>query len=98
MKLSEIIFVNQFPTLDLHGYDRDYARIKINEFIQDHFKMKDEFVVIVHGVGSGILRKETASTLKRNEKVEDYQLFKGNIGCTIVKIKKNEEKMKKIEK
>ena len=88
MKLSEIIFIDQFPSLDLHGFDRDYARIKINEFIQDNFVMKNEFIVIVHGVGSGILKKETLDTLKKNKKVEEYQLFKGNIGCTIAKIKK----------
>ncbi len=88
MKLSEIIFIDQFPSLDLHGFDRDYARIKINEFIQDNFVMKNEFIVIVHGVGSGILKQETLDTLKKNKKVEEYQLFKGNIGCTIAKIKK----------
>ena len=88
MKLSEIIFIDQFPSLDLHGFDRDYARIKINEFIQDNFVMKNEFIVIVHGVGSGILKQETLDTLKKNTKVEEYQLFKGNIGCTIAKIKK----------
>ncbi len=87
MKLSDILFIDQFPTLDLHGYDRDYARIKINEFIQDHYLMKDEFVTILHGVGTGALRKETSETLKRNPLVLEYQLFKGNIGCTIVKIK-----------
>ena len=88
MKLSEIIFIDQFPSLDLHGFDRDYARIKINEFIQDNFVIKNEFTVIVHGVGSGILKQETLDTLKKNKKVEEYQLFKGNIGCTIAKIKK----------
>ena len=45
MKLSDIFFIDQFPSLDLHGYDRDYARIKINEFIQDNVIMKNEFVV-----------------------------------------------------
>ncbi len=88
MKLSDVIFIDQFPSLDLHGFDRDYARIKINEFIQDNYVMRNEFVVIVHGVGSGIIKKETLETLKRNKMVEEYQLFKGNIGCTIVKIKK----------
>lgn len=88
MKLSDIIFIDQFPSLDLHGYDRDYARIKINEFIQDNVTMKNEFVVIVHGVGSGVLKKETSETLKRNKNVIEYQIFKGNIGCTIVKIQR----------
>lgn len=88
MKLSDVIFIDQFPSLDLHGYDRDYARIKINEFIQDNFIMKNEFVVIIHGVGSGILRQETLQTLQKNQNVIEYQVFRGNIGCTIVKIKK----------
>ncbi len=91
MKLSDIIFIDQFPSIDLHGYDRDYARIKINEFIEDNYIMNREFIVIVHGVGSGVLKQETLETLKRNKKVEEYQLFRGNIGCTIVKIKKKEK-------
>lgn len=91
MKLSEIIFIDQFPSLDLHGYDRDYARIKINEFIQDNYVMGNEFIVIVHGVGSGTLKQETLETLKRNRNIEEYQLFKGNIGCTIAKVKKKEK-------
>lgn len=91
MSLSEIIFIDQFPSLDLHGFDRDYARIKINEFIQDNYIMKNEFIVIVHGVGNGILKKETQETLKRNKLVEEYQIFKGNIGCTVAKIKKKQK-------
>jgi DNA-nicking Smr family endonuclease len=63
MNLSSIIFIDSLPTLDLHGFDRDYARIKINEFIDDNIVMGKEFIVIVHGVGTGILMKETAETL-----------------------------------
>ena len=36
MKLDEIIFIDSLPSLDLHGFDSDYARIKINEFINDN--------------------------------------------------------------
>jgi Mismatch repair ATPase (MutS family) len=86
MKLSEVLFIDSFPSLDLHGLDRDYARIKINEFIEDNSIIGNEFLAIVHGVGSGILKSETAETLKKNKKVIEYQLFRANIGCTIVKI------------
>ncbi len=88
MKLSDVIFIDSFPTLDLHGYDRDYARLKINEFIADQYQMGHEFITIIHGVGTGILKQETLETLKRNKKVIEYQIFKGNIGCTIAKIEK----------
>ena len=69
MKLNEIIFIDSLPTLDLHGFDADYARIKINEFINDNYKMKNYNVVIVHGIGSGIIRRVTQDTLKKNKYV-----------------------------
>lgn len=76
------------PTLDLHGIDRDYARILINEFIEDSYNLKEERVIIIHGIGTGILRQETAKTLKINKKVESYSLNNFNVGETIVNIKK----------
>ena len=75
------------PTLDLHGTDRDYARILINEFIEDSYKMKEKRVIIVHGIGTGIIRKETEKTLKWNKKVESYSLNNFNVGETIVNLK-----------
>lgn len=76
------------PTLDLHGVDRDYARILINEFVEDSYNLKEEKVIIIHGIGTGILRQETAKTLKINKKVESYSLNNFNVGETIVNIKK----------
>ena len=35
-----IMLYSNIPTLDLHGFDRDYARIQINDFIIDNYKMK----------------------------------------------------------
>ena len=76
------------PTLDLHGVDRDYARILINEFVEDSYNLKEEKIIIIHGIGTGILRQETAKTLKINKKVESYSLNNFNVGETIVNIKK----------
>ena len=56
---------DHLPTLDLHGIDRDYARILINDFIADHYKIKTEQVVIVHGNGTGIIKKVTQETLRK---------------------------------
>lgn len=86
MNLEDVIFTDNLPTIDLHGFDRDYARVKINEFINDNRKMKNSIIVIVHGIGSGILKNETISTLKKNKYVIDYRLFYNNVGMTIVKI------------
>ena len=87
MNLENVIFIDNLPTIDLHGYDKEYANIKINEFINDNKKMGNEIVVIIHGVGSGILRKQTNLTLRKNKDVVDYRLFYNNVGSTIVKIR-----------
>lgn len=87
MNLEDIIFTDNLPTIDLHGFDKDYARIKINEFIRDNKKMKNDVVVIIHGRGLGILKRETESTLRSNKDVLDHRLFYNNTGMTLVKIK-----------
>ena len=51
---------SNLPTLDLHGFDRDYARIKINEFVYDNYRMKKKKIVIIHGNGTGILKKHVS--------------------------------------
>ena len=75
------------PTIDLHGDDRDYARIRINGFIADNYKMKNSIVVIIHGNGEGILKRTTQETLKRNKYVKSYKIDNFNPGMTIVEIK-----------
>lgn len=87
MNLNDIIFVDNLPTLDLHGFDREYANIKINEFIKDNLIMKNDIVVIIHGIGEGIIKKQTHDTLKNNKNVEDFKIFYNNVGMTLVKIK-----------
>ena len=82
-----ITLYNNLPTLDLHGVDRDYARILINEFIDDNYKINNNMVIIVHGIGSGIIRKTTQKTLKDNKKVSEYKIDNFNAGQTIVYIK-----------
>ncbi len=83
---------NNLPQIDLHGYDRDYARITINDFIRDNFLQKNEKVLIIHGIGTGILRKTTQETLKHNKLVKSYKIDNFNSGTTIVEIKKEIDK------
>ncbi|MCI5789996.1 MAG: Smr/MutS family protein [Tenericutes bacterium] len=80
---------SNLPSLDLHGLDRDYARILINDFILDNYKLKNRKVIIVHGIGTGIIRKTTMETLKNNKYVETYKLDNFNSGTTIVELKNN---------
>ena len=80
---------SNLPSLDLHGLDRDYARILINDFILDNYKLMNRKVIIVHGIGTGIIRKTTMETLKNNKYVETYKLDNFNSGTTIVELKNN---------
>lgn len=79
---------SMLPTLDLHGYDREYARIAIDEFIYDNYKMKNQKVIIIHGNGMGIIKKVTGEVLKRNKYVEEYKIDNFNSGMTVVRIRK----------
>lgn len=80
---------SRYPTLDLHGFDRDYARIMINDFIKDCYIMKERNAIIIHGIGSGILRKTTKQTLQSNSYVEEAKLDIFNDGQTIVRLKEH---------
>lgn len=80
-------FNYNIPSLDLHGYDREIARVATIDFINDNFKMKKEKICIIHGRGSGIIRNVVHSILKTNKKVLDYKSSYFNMGCTIVWLK-----------
>lgn len=87
MELNDVIFIDSFPKIDLHGLDRETARVEINDFIKDNIKLKNEIVVIIHGIGTGVLRKTTQETLRKNKNVIEFKTFYNNNGSTIVKIK-----------
>lgn len=86
MNLNDLIFIDNLPSIDLHGLDRDTSRVLINDFIRDNYKLKNKFVVIIHGNGKEILKKTTSKVLKENKLVKDYKIFPYNVGCTIAQI------------
>lgn len=83
------MFLNSYlPTLDLHGMDREITRILVKEFISDQQYLGSTKVLIIHGRGTGILRKTVREVLSRDKKVEKYYIDFFNEGCTIVELKK----------
>lgn len=86
MELKEVIFIDSYPKIDLHGLDRETARVMVNDFIKENIKLKNEIVVIIHGIGSGILRKTVNDTLRKNRNVYEFKTFYNNPGSTVVKI------------
>lgn len=81
------VFINNLPTLDLHGEIKDSARVLIKEFIYDNYVMKNKKVVIIHGIGKGKIKEEVINNLKNNKMVLSFHLNRYNSGCTVVYIK-----------
>ena len=78
---------SSIPTLDLHGEYKEYAIILTKEFINDNIVLKNEYICIVHGIGSDILRKSIHEYLKKEKLVKEFKRDFFNPGCTIVKLK-----------
>lgn len=83
----EDIFIKNLPTIDLHGYDADSAKVATNDFLEDNLVLKNEKVVIIHGKGSGIVKKAVHDLLKMKKQVSKYYIYNMNEGCTIVHLK-----------
>ena len=81
------IFLNRYPSIDLHGYDRDSARMVTNDFVLENVILKNEYIVIIHGIGTGIVKKEVHEALRVNKNVLEYKTDNFNSGCTVVKLK-----------
>lgn len=82
------MILSSYPVIDLHGFDREYAVYRVNEFINDSLKIKKYTIVIIHGIGEGILRKAVHEALRKNKKVESFNVDVINSGSTIVRLKK----------
>lgn len=79
----EDIFLKHLPSLDLHGYDTETARVSTNDFINDNLIMKKSKIVIIHGKGTGLVKKSVHETLAHRKEVIKYHTDKLNDGCTI---------------
>lgn len=87
MEIENIVFIDNLPKLDLHGFDRETARVAVCDFIRDNIKMKNEFINIVHGIGSGVVKATVHDELRKNKNVINFKTYYYNQGCTIVKVK-----------
>lgn len=81
------IFLDSLPKVDLHGFDKESARVMTNDFVKEAFILNYSKIVIIHGIGTGIVKKSVHTALSKNKFVESYNISPFNIGCTIVTIK-----------
>lgn len=83
------IFLNRYPSVDLHGLDRDSARMVTNDFVLENLFLKNDTIVIIHGIGTGIVKNACHEALRVNKNVISYKTDNFNSGCTIVKLNVN---------
>ena len=81
------MITSKTPKLDLHGEIVAMVEVLVNEFINDNKKMKNEYIIIIHGKSTNILTEEVSRVLSRNKNVLKYRRNNWNLGETIVKLK-----------
>lgn len=83
------IFIKNYPKIDLHGYDRESARVATDDFILENLILGNTDVVIIHGIGTGIVKESVHKTLSKNKNVLEYKVDNFNPGITIIKLNNN---------
>jgi len=76
--------------LDIRGFASDEIDMKVSKYIDNASMMSLEEVQIIHGKGTGILRKAVHDMLRNNLHVDSFRLGKygeGETGVTVVKLK-----------
>ncbi len=77
---------NYLPQLDLHGEYQFSAKYLTEEFINDNIFLKNYKICIIHGIGSGLVKKAVYEVLKKDKRVKLYKQDNMNPGCTIVEL------------
>ena len=65
-----MMILNKYPKIDVHGETTDTVVAVVNSFVTDNYKMKEQYIVIIHGKGSGVLKKKVHELLKNNKLVD----------------------------
>ncbi len=81
------MITSKTPKLDLHGEIVAMVEVLVNEFVNDNKKMKNEYIIIIHGKSTNVLTEEVSRVLSRNKNVLEYHRNNWNLGETIVKLK-----------
>ena len=77
-------FTAKYPRIDIHGETTATCIAVIESFIKDNIHLEEENVIIIHGKGTGALKKATHEYLKKHKKVNKFYIDPLNEGQTIV--------------
>ena len=80
-------FTYYYPKIDIHGETSLTCVAVINSFIDDNIKLRNENVIVIHGKGTGTLKKATHELLKKDKRVIRFYIDPWNEGQTIIELK-----------
>ena len=86
-KANNNIFIDMYPSVDMHGLDRESARVLTDDFVKENINLGNKKIIIIHGKGSHIVKQSVHQELNKNQYVEDYKLDNFNDGITVVSLK-----------
>ena len=58
--------LNKYPKIDVHGETTETVVFVVQDFIKDNYKMKNKYIVVIHGKGSGALKRKVHEILKQD--------------------------------
>jgi len=88
--MSVKVATNVRSSLDLHGLRYEEAMHMLDQYFDQALLANYDTITIVHGLGTGALRKGVHKYLKGNSYVRDYRLGReaeGGMGATVVTLK-----------
>lgn len=90
--MLDIFEKENVPRLDLHTENNLNIEDDIGAFLKSSFKSGEEVVKIVHGIGSGAMKKRVHDILNEREQflefiIEDIHQSISNPGETLVSLK-----------
>ena len=74
--------------IDLHTFRPDECADVVEEFVRDAQERGVEEVRIVHGKGTGTMRRIVQAVLERHPAVASYRQADANWGATLVVLKR----------
>lgn len=77
-------------SIDLRGLDAEEAIYNVDKYLDEAYMAGLGSVTVIHGKGTGVLRKTIGDLLKRHQHVKSYRLgeySEGGSGATVVELK-----------